>query len=187
MNLKDKNSPKLHFTNEWDINDFFMVLDIKSLAAHLTSRVFQQMLLLSQKRISGNFFLLKKNFFLTCIHLWETESEQGRGRERHTHTHTESKAGSRIWAVSTEPNTGLEPTNCKTMTWAEVGHLTDWATQAPLGNFFSIWNLRNIGNIPTTGRNTPEEIWFWLIVTNRKKCAVFTLGVTSRKTLMHTP
>ena len=63
MNLKDKNSPKIHFTNEWDINDFFMVLDIKSLAAHLTSRVFQQMLLLSQKRISGNFFLLKKIFF----------------------------------------------------------------------------------------------------------------------------
>ena len=63
MNLKDKNSPKLHFTNEWDINDFFMVLGIKSLAAHLVSRAFQQMLLLSQKRISGNFFLFKKKKF----------------------------------------------------------------------------------------------------------------------------
>lgn len=31
-----KNSPKLHFTNEWDINDFFfMAPDIKSSAAHL--------------------------------------------------------------------------------------------------------------------------------------------------------
>ena len=45
---------------------------------------------------------------------------------------TESKAGSRLWAVSTEPNAGLELTNCKIMTWAEVGRSTDWATQAPL-------------------------------------------------------
>ena len=29
---------------------------------------------------------------------------------------TESKAGSRFWAVSTEPNMGLEPTNCEIMT-----------------------------------------------------------------------
>ena len=44
----------------------------------------------------------------------------------------ESKAGSRLWAVSTEPDTGLELTDCEIMTWAEVGRLTDWATQAPL-------------------------------------------------------
>ena len=39
--------------------------------------------------------------------------------------------GSRLWAVSTQPNAGLEPTNHEIMTWAEVGRLTDWATQAP--------------------------------------------------------
>ena len=44
---------------------------------------------------------------------------------------TESKAGSRRWVVSTEPDMGLETTNYEIMTWAEVAHLTDWATQAP--------------------------------------------------------
>ena len=48
---------------------------------------------------------------------------------------TESEAGSRLWAVSTEPNVGLELTNREIMTWAEVGRLTDWAAQVPL-NFF---------------------------------------------------
>ena len=58
----------------------------------------------------------------------ETEHEQGRGRERRD---TESEAGSRLWAISTEPSTGLEPTNHEIRTWAEVLCLTDWATQAP--------------------------------------------------------
>ena len=44
---------------------------------------------------------------------------------------TESETGSRLWAVSTEPDTGLELTDREIMTWAEVGHLTNWATQAP--------------------------------------------------------
>ena len=45
---------------------------------------------------------------------------------------TESEAGSRLWAVSTEPDAGLELMNCEIMTWAEVGCLTDWATQVTL-------------------------------------------------------
>ena len=49
---------------------------------------------------------------------------------------TESEAGSRLWAVSPEPDAGLEPVNHKIMTWAEVGCPTDGATQAPL-IFFS--------------------------------------------------
>ena len=44
---------------------------------------------------------------------------------------TEPEAGSRLQAVSTEPDAGLELTDPEIMTWAEVGHLTDWATQAP--------------------------------------------------------
>ena len=44
---------------------------------------------------------------------------------------TESEAGSKLWAVSTKPNVGLELTNCKIMTWAEVGFLANWTTQAP--------------------------------------------------------
>ena len=68
------------------------------------------------------------------VYFWERERErehkQGRGREREGDI--ESKPGSRFWAVSTEPDVGLEFTDCKIMTWAEVGRLTDWATQAPL-------------------------------------------------------
>ena len=44
---------------------------------------------------------------------------------------TESKAGSRFWAVSTEPDVGVELMNREIMTWAEAGRLTDWATQVP--------------------------------------------------------
>ena len=47
---------------------------------------------------------------------------------------TEWEAGSRLWAVSTEPNAGLELTNYEIMIWAEVGRLTNWATQAPPKN-----------------------------------------------------
>ena len=43
----------------------------------------------------------------------------------------ESEAGSRLWAVSTEPDTGLELTNCEIMTWAEVGRSDNGATQVP--------------------------------------------------------
>ena len=44
---------------------------------------------------------------------------------------TESEAGSKFWAVSTEPDAGLKLMNFEIMTWAEVGHLTNWATQVP--------------------------------------------------------
>ena len=51
----------------------------------------------------------------------------GAGREEDT----ESEAGFRLWAVSTEPDMGFEPTNRDIMTWAEVKCLTYWAIQAP--------------------------------------------------------
>ena len=38
---------------------------------------------------------------------------------------TESKAGSRLQAVSTEPDTGLEIMNREIMTGAKVGHPSD--------------------------------------------------------------
>ena len=44
----------------------------------------------------------------------DTEYEQDRGREKEGDT--ESKAGSRLQAVSTEPDIGLEPTNYLIMT-----------------------------------------------------------------------
>ena len=61
----------------------------------------------------------------------------GGGAEREGDT--ESETGSRLWAISTEPEVGLEPTDREIMTWAEVGRLTDCATQAPL--FLIFFNI----------------------------------------------
>ena len=70
-------------------------------------------------------------YFLMFIYFErERQSLSRGGAERETHTHR-FEAGSRLWAVSTVPNAGLEFMNGETMTWAEVGCLTDWATQVP--------------------------------------------------------
>ena len=53
----------------------------------------------------------KKNFFKV---FFLRESMSGGGTEREGDT--ESKAGSRLRAVSTEPNTGLELMNCEITT-----------------------------------------------------------------------
>ena len=53
----------------------------------------------------------------------------GGGAEREGDT--ESEAGSRLWAISPEPDAGLELADREIVTWAEVGRSTDWATQAP--------------------------------------------------------
>ena len=50
----------------------------------------------------------------------------------------ESEAGSRLQAISTEPDVGLELTSHEIMTWAvvtwaKVGRSADSATQAPQG------------------------------------------------------
>ena len=44
---------------------------------------------------------------------------------------TESETGSRLRAVSTEPDAGLELTDSEIVTWAEVQRSINWATQAP--------------------------------------------------------
>ena len=46
----------------------------------------------------------------------ETVCEQGRSRERERERQTEGEAGSRLWAVSTEPDAELELMNCEIMT-----------------------------------------------------------------------
>ena len=76
------------------------------------------------------YFSFKKNFFNVCLFLRERERTRREGAEREGDT--ESEAGSRLWAVSTESDVGLELTNREIMTWAEVGRSTDWGTQAPL-------------------------------------------------------
>ena len=78
--------------------------------------------------LSTLFFLF---FFLMFIYFWEREKQSvsagGAGREEDM----ESEAGSRLWAVNIELYTGLKLSNCEIMTWAEVGCLTNWATQVP--------------------------------------------------------
>ena len=69
------------------------------------------------------------------IYFWQGERDKAWGGEGQREKETQSEAGSRLWAVSTEPDTGLEPTDRETMTWAEVRHSTDWATQVPLPAF----------------------------------------------------
>ena len=64
--------------------------------------------------MSSNFLFI----YLFLVFIFEAEREGD----------AEFEAGSRLWAVSTESNVGLELTNHEIMTWAEVGHLTDWAT-----------------------------------------------------------
>ena len=54
----------------------------------------------------------------------------GGGSEREGDT--DSEAGSRLRAVSTEPDAGLKLTDREIVTSAKVGRLTDGATQAPL-------------------------------------------------------
>ena len=51
----------------------------------------------------------------------ETECKRGRGREREGDT--ESEAGSRLRAVSTEPEVGLELTNHEIMARAKINEL----------------------------------------------------------------
>ena len=61
------------------------------------------------------------------IYFWDSMHAQGRGRER-----GEQEIQSGLYADSREPDAGLKPTNQEIMTWAEVGCLTNWATQVPL-------------------------------------------------------
>ena len=79
--------------------------------------------------------MVQKNikFFFLYIYLFlrQKETEHGRGRGQKREGGTESEAGSRLWVVSTEPNPGLEPTTREIMTCAEVGRLTNRATQVP--------------------------------------------------------
>ena len=74
------------------------------------------------------FFFLN---FLTFIYFWDRERQSMNRGGAEREGDTESETGSRLWAVSTEPDAGLELTDHDIMTGAEVGCLTNQATQAP--------------------------------------------------------
>ena len=64
--------------------------------------------------------------------IFERERERESRREAERERNTESETGSRLRAVSTEPDPGLKLTDHEIMNWAKVGRLTEWASQAPL-------------------------------------------------------
>ena len=82
------------------------------------------------------------NFFNVYFYFWERAHRQMGEWQREGER--ESKAGSRLWAVSTEPNVGLEFTNCEITTWTEVGCSTYCATQAPLSKVFHWASLASL-------------------------------------------
>ena len=85
---------------------------------------------LTGRRICNDFSFLF--YFLYAYLFWGRERQSVIRGGAEGEGDRESEAGSRLWDVSTEPNAGLELTNREIMTSAEVGRLTDWATQAPL-------------------------------------------------------
>ena len=81
------------------------------------------------------FFLIKKIFFNIYLLLRDRNRQSMSMGGPETGRDAESEAGSRLGAVSTGPDVGLELMNREIMTWAEVGHLTNWATPVPLDLF----------------------------------------------------
>ena len=77
------------------------------------------------------FYLIFLNVYLVLRERERAYTSRG-GTERER----ETEGLSRLHAVSTEPNMGLEPTNREIMTWALVGCLTHWATQVPQERLF---------------------------------------------------
>ena len=81
--------------------------------------------------VNAKMLLYFKKIFLMFVYFWDNVRDRVQAVEGQTEGDTESEVGSRLWAVSPEPDTGLKLTNREIMTWAKVGHSTDWATQAP--------------------------------------------------------
>ena len=65
------------------------------------------------------------NFFFNVYSFFDRERQRVSGGGAEREGDTESKAGSRLRAVSTEPDAGLELTDREIMTWAKVGRSTD--------------------------------------------------------------
>ena len=85
-------------------------------------------------------------------------SRGGAERERDT----ESKAGSRLWPVSSESDVGLKLLNHEIMTWVEVRCSTDWATQAPLFVFF--YTLYQIISYLSFSKSLVMQFILWILL-----------------------
>ena len=89
----------------------------------------------SKNSLFGLFYFILNFFFNIYLFLGqrETEGEQGRGRERGRH-----RIGNRLQALSHQPRArrGARTHGPRDRDLAEVGRLTDCATQAPL-----VWSV----------------------------------------------
>ena len=69
--------------------------------------------------------------FLTSAYFWERDRVRAGEGQREKETQNPKRAPGSEQAFSAEPDVGLTFTDGEVMTWAEVGHLTDRAPQAP--------------------------------------------------------
>ena len=60
---------------------------------------------------------LKKFFFSVFIYFWDRERQSMNGGGAEREGDTESETGSRLWAISPEPDAGLELTDREIVTW----------------------------------------------------------------------
>ena len=76
---------------------------------------------------------LAAHLLFLSLFIWERQSENGGGAEREGVQRIQNG----LCVDSRQLDAGLELMNCEIMTWAEVGSLTNWATQAPhqVGSF----------------------------------------------------
>ena len=88
-------------------------------------------------------------FFFFLIFIFERARERERERERTPRKGgggmCRERGGQRIWSRlctdSSKPGVGLKLTNLEIVTWAEVGRIAPWATQAPPHCPYSYWWL----------------------------------------------
>ena len=89
------------------------------------------LLILGSKIFPLLIYLLPEIFLFFTVYLFLRQSQStSRGRAEREGD-TELEADSRVWAVSTEPDVGLELAECEIVTWAKVGRFANWATQVP--------------------------------------------------------
>ena len=117
----------------------------------------------SQKKKWNWYFTFFNVYFWEKDRVWTGEGQ----RERETQNPKQA-AGSRLQAVNPEPGAGLELTNHKIMTWAEVGHSTPWDTQVPLELIF----LKNICKIYPNRKPTVMEVFTTNDRTRTQECNV---------------
>ena len=87
--------------------------------------------------------------------LRQRQNMSGDGAERKGDT--ESETGSRLWAVSTEPDAGLGLTNCEITTWAEVGRSLTEPPGCP--NSICLWRASIITLIKFIQPYFPPQIF----------------------------